>query len=54
MVVNAPEFQLPEDVRKDLDLRAQGEYDEGRVNYHSELIIVETPPSGRSCTRAGC
>ncbi|MFE2185906.1 ATP-binding protein [Streptomyces sp. NPDC059455] len=71
MVVNAPEFGLPEDRRmptttlegwrrfvdedpivfdlvpedewKDLDPRARDEYDEGRVNYHSELIIVETP-----------
>ncbi|MFJ5116169.1 TniB family NTP-binding protein [Streptomyces sp. NPDC088551] len=71
MVVNAPEFGLPEDRRmptttlegwrrfvdedpiafdllavddwKALGPRARDEYDEGRVNYHSELIIVETP-----------
>ncbi|WP_310728261.1 ATP-binding protein [Streptomyces sp. N2A] len=34
---------LPEDEWKDLPPRAWDKYDEGRVNYHSELIIVETP-----------
>lgn len=34
---------LPSEEWLDLDPRARGEYDEGRVNYHSELVIVETP-----------
>lgn len=34
---------LPPDAWQDLDSQARDEYDEGRVNYHSELIIVETP-----------
>jgi hypothetical protein len=34
---------LPLDEWRDLGLQARDEYDEGRVNYHSELIIVETP-----------
>jgi len=40
---------LAEDAWTGLDVRTQDEYDEARVNYHSELIIVETP-TGRSGT----
>ena len=34
---------LPEDDWLNLDGADKDEYDEARVNYHSELIIVETP-----------
>jgi thioredoxin reductase len=29
-------------------------YDEARLNYHCEMIIVATPASARSLGRAGC
>ncbi|MGW7754485.1 hypothetical protein ACWGK6_23635 [Streptomyces violaceusniger] len=34
---------LPEDDWQTLEDLARHEYDEARVNYHSELIVVETP-----------
>lgn len=37
---------LPEDEWKDLDPRVRDEYDEGRVNYHSELITCPLDRGG--------